>query len=166
MQCLDPRPFKGFVQVGIPSRPKLDNIEEGLQNRLVLIVAARCAQGHERLSVLQYDARRQGVPRARSGTQLRGAFRIQPELFTADAHADASVTQNHGAGNPAAARRAVEDVAVLVDDGDVGGVLDAAIHHLRDVNRGGGSRSARDVRGPVFPLFHFGIKRQRIAGLE
>jgi hypothetical protein len=35
---------------------------------------------------------------------LVGLGLIQPELFTADAHADAGVTEDHGTANPSATR--------------------------------------------------------------
>ncbi len=81
------------------------------------------ADRHEGLAVAQHDARRERVARSRARPQLRRARLVEPELLAAHAHADPGIAEDHGAADPAAARRRVEDVAVLIDDGDVGGVL-------------------------------------------
>ena len=101
---------------GIPAIPELDDVEERLQDRLVLVVAAGRAQRHQRLAVLEHQARRQRVARPRPRPDLVGAGLVEPELLAAHAHADAGVAEDHRAGHPAAARRGVEDVAGLVDD--------------------------------------------------
>src|SRR5882762_4812153 len=130
VQRLHPRPFEGLVQIGEPIGPELDDVEERLKDGLVLVVAARRADGHEGLTVLQDDAGRERVARAGARTQLRGARSVEPELLAPHAHADAGVAENDGAADPAAARGRVEDVAVLVDDGDMGRVLDRARDRL------------------------------------
>src|SRR5262249_7545115 len=139
---------------------------ERLQDRLVLIVAARGTQRQEGLAVLEHDARRESVAGPRAWTELRGAIFVQPELLPADAHPDTGVPQNYGARNPAATRRGVEYVPVLIDDRDVSGVLHDSVRYLSNVYRLRRSRRAGEVGGPVFPFFDFGIERQRISGLE
>src|ERR1041384_8519678 len=89
---LKPRPFECLVQIGIPCRPEFDDIEECLQNRLVLIVAAGRSQRHERLAVLQNNAWRQCVTRSSAWMQLRGTIRIEPEMLSANAHPDAGIS--------------------------------------------------------------------------
>ena len=78
------------------------------------------------------------------------AGRVEEELLAAHAHADAGVAENDGARDPAAARRGVEDVAVLVDDGDVrrvladaGGVEPARGLHIRGGDRRGAVGASR-----------------------
>src|SRR5437870_11301066 len=106
------------MEVGIPIAPELDNIEECLKDRLILIVAARSSQRHHRLSVFEDDAGCQRVTRSRARPQLRGARRIEPELLASHAHADAGITKNDGAADPAAAGRTVEYIAGAVNDRD------------------------------------------------
>src|SRR5229473_7764580 len=123
MQRLDARPFERLVEVRIPVGPELHDIEKRLQDRLVLVVAAGRADRHEGLTVAQHDAWRQRIAWPRPRAQLGGTGFVEPELLAAYAHADPGVAQDHSAADPAAARCRVEDVAVAVDDGDVGGVL-------------------------------------------
>src|SRR5262249_49451709 len=131
MQRLNARPLKRFVQVRIPVIPKLHNVQESLKYRLILIVSTRCAQGHERLTVCQYDAWGQRVARARSRPQLRGACGIEPELLTSHTHSDTCIAKNDGAANPATTRSAVEDVACAIDNCDMRRVLDRASNRFR-----------------------------------
>src|SRR5579883_2338956 len=88
VQRLHAGPFKGLVEVRIPVRPELDDIEECLEYRLVLVVAPGRAERHQRLPVLQNDARCERVARARPRPELRGPRWVQPELLAANAHAD------------------------------------------------------------------------------
>src|SRR5262245_51243927 len=104
------------MQVRIPVVPKLDHIEKRLQDGLVLIISAGSSQCHERLSVPQHNAWRQGVARTRAWSQLCGACGIEPELLATYAHADPGVSENHGAAYPTAARCAVEHISGAVDN--------------------------------------------------
>src|SRR6266478_7054251 len=123
MQRLDARPFERLVEVRIPVGPELYDVEKRLQDRLVLVVASGRADRHEGRAVAQHDAWRQRVARPRPRAQLGGAGFVEPELLAAHAHADPRLAEDDGPADPAAAGRRVEDVAVAVDNGDVGGVL-------------------------------------------
>src|SRR5439155_5165508 len=121
---------------------------------LILIVAARGPQRHERLTVSQHDAGRERVSRSSAWPQLSRAGFVQPELLSSHAHADAGVPQNHRARNPTAARRAVEDVAFAIDDRDVRGVLDGPAKWLGIRGWLVRTIAVADVGHPIFPLFH------------
>src|SRR5258706_1490866 len=47
VQRLHPRPFESLMQIREPIGPELDDIQERLKDGLVLVVAARRADGHE-----------------------------------------------------------------------------------------------------------------------
>src|SRR5690349_19135163 len=68
MHRLHAWPREGGMEVWIPVVPELDDIEERLQDRLLLVVAAGSADRHERLAVLENQARRQRVARPRPRT--------------------------------------------------------------------------------------------------
>ena len=123
VQRLHARALERAVQVRIPVVPELDDAQERLEDRLLLIVAARRADAHHRHVALEDDARCQRVARAGAGAELVRPRLVEPELLAADAHADAGVAEDDGAVDPAAARRHIEDVAVLVDHRDVRRVL-------------------------------------------
>src|SRR5262249_25859177 len=91
VKSLHPRPFERFVEVRIPVIPKLDNIQERLNNRLILIIPAWSSDPHKRFSIFQDNARRQRVSGAGTRTDLRGTFRIKPELLATDTHPDAGI---------------------------------------------------------------------------
>jgi len=50
---LRPRAFEGDVEVGVPVVPKLQDAQERLENRLVLVVAAWRADGQHGVSPLK-----------------------------------------------------------------------------------------------------------------
>src|SRR5258706_11838902 len=166
MQRLEAGPLESLVQVRVPVGPELNNGEECLQDCLVLVVTTRGTQRHERLAVTAHDTWCQRVARARTWPQLCSARLVEPKLLAADAHANASVTEDDSTGNPAAARRAIEDVAGPIDDCDVGSVLYRAGHWLRIWQRRIGLGLLRNIRNPVFPLFDRAVVRQRVAGDE
>jgi hypothetical protein len=116
-------PFEGGVQVRVPVVPEIDHAQEGLEDGLVLIIAAGRAEGHDRHIAAENHAGCERVAWAGVRADLVGPGLIQPELFAAHAHADAGVAQDHGAGNPAATGGGVEEIAVLIDNGHVGSVL-------------------------------------------
>src|SRR5207249_317061 len=70
VQRLHARPLECFVQVRVPVVPKLHDIQERRQDRLILIVAAGCTNRHKRLSIPQHDARSKRVCRTGARTQL------------------------------------------------------------------------------------------------
>src|SRR5713226_6592080 len=123
MRGRDTRPFERFMQIRIPRWPELGDVEERLENCLLLVVTTGRSDRHERLAILEHDARRQRISRPLPWPELSGHLGIEPELLATHAHRDARVAENDRATNPAAARRAVEDVARAVDDRDVRGVL-------------------------------------------
>src|SRR5690348_10834267 len=127
MRRLHARALERLVQVRVPVAPEFDDAEKRLQNGLLLIVPAWGSKRHHRRVALEDETRRQRVPWSRARANLIRAGLVEPELLAAHAHADAGVAENHGAGDPAAARRGIEEIAVAVDDRDVRGVLgDAA----------------------------------------
>src|SRR5687767_5423688 len=123
MQSLHSGLLKRGMQVRIPVVPKFHNAQEGLQDRLILVIATRRAERHHRRIALEDQARRERVARTCTWTNLIGSFLVQPKLLAANAHADARVTEDHGTWYPPTTRSDVEDVAVFVDDGNVRGLL-------------------------------------------
>ena len=103
---------------------------------------------HERLAVTAHDTRCQCVARARTWPQLRSARLVEPKLLAADAHADASITEDDSTGNPTPARRTIKDVAGPVDDRDMGSVLYRAGHWLCIWQRRTGLGLLRNIRNP------------------
>src|SRR5262249_16379482 len=145
VQSLDSRPLKSLVQVGVPIRPELHHIEEGLDDSLLLVIATWRPDGHERLAIPQHDTRCQRVSWPGAWPKLRGARLVEPKLLAANTHSDARVAKDDRTSDPATARRAVEDVAVLVDDGDVGCVLGRTRHWLRIRHRSADFAAIGDV---------------------
>src|SRR5689334_21134652 len=113
MHRLHARPGKCRMKVRIPVVPELDDVEERLQNGLLLIVAPRSADCHERLAVFQDKTGRQGVARARAGFHVVRALLLEEELLATAAHLDSRVAKDDASAYPSAARRRVEHVAVL-----------------------------------------------------
>src|SRR5215469_12070792 len=127
MPSLHTGPLEGGVQVGVPVVPEIDHAEQGLEDRLLLVIPAGGADGHDGYVAFKDHARSERVAWAGVRTDLVGLRLIQPELLAADAHADSRVAEDHGAGNPSARRCGVEEIAVLIDDGYMRGVFgDAA----------------------------------------
>src|SRR4029453_18140659 len=109
MQCLYTGPFERGMQVRIPVVPELHHTQERLQDRLILVITTRRAERHHRRVTLEDQTRRQRVARARVRANLVRSRLVQPELFTANAHADARITENHRAWHPATTRGHIED---------------------------------------------------------
>src|SRR5689334_20908639 len=72
MQRLYARPSERLVQIRIPLGPEFHDVQEGLKDRLLLVVAARRAEGQKRLALAEHDRRRQGITRTRSRPELSG----------------------------------------------------------------------------------------------
>ena len=115
--------LEGGVQIWIPVAPEIHHTQQGLQYRLVLVVAAGRAQSHHRYIALEDHAGGKRVARPGMRTNLVCLGLVEPELLSADTHADARFAQNHCAGNPAAAGRYVEDIAFFIDNCHVRGVF-------------------------------------------
>src|SRR5262245_33831892 len=107
------------MQVRIPVIPEVDDAEKGLQNRLVLIVAARRADSHHRGITLEDETRRQRVTRLRSWPDLGCASRFEPELLTADTHPDSGIFKDDGAIDPSSTWSDIENISIFIDDGHV-----------------------------------------------
>src|SRR5688500_12905714 len=97
MECLQSRPLECRVEVRVPLVAELDDVEEGLQHGLFLIVAAGSAECEIGLSIAQHDAWRERIPRTRARPQLGGASRIQPELLASCRQSDPRVADDHTA---------------------------------------------------------------------
>ena len=152
------------MQVRVPLRPELDDVQQALKNGLFLVVAPGCADRHERLAVLQHDARRQRVARPRARTQLGRARLVEPERLSANAHHDARGSEDDGRREPGTARCAVEHIAVAVDDRNMRRVLDDPGGGIVIARHGRRRHGIGKVRDPVRPRLHLGIERQRVAG--
>src|SRR5262245_5018718 len=165
---LDARTLEGAVQVGIPRVPELDRAQERLENGLLLVVTAGTAKREQRRAVLEDEARRQRVARTRMRPDLVGPRRVEEELLTAHAHADTGIAQDAAARDPAAARRGIEYVAVLVYNRDMCRVLADAgrveTERRLDVGerRGIVGRRLGDIRPPVRPRLHLAVIFHRI----
>src|SRR6266403_3526855 len=110
MLCVKAGSFDSFLRV----HAKLNHIQQHLQQTLVLIVAARCAEHHEGLAVFQYQCRCQ----SNSGTfawrdHVRTIWISQGRLQTLT-HQDTCIAGNY-CRQPGAAGRGAEQVAVLVN---------------------------------------------------
>ena len=136
VQRLHAGPSERVVEVRIPLRPELHDVQERLEDGLLLVVAAGRADRHERLAVAQHDARRQRVARAGPRPQLAGACLSSQNDSPRTLMAIPVLPRIDRGRNPRAARRAVEDVAVAIDHRDVRRVLDDAGGEL-GVRRGG-----------------------------
>ena len=100
-----------------------EDVQQHHQNLLILIVAAGRADRQERLAVPQHDSRRQGGARSFPTDQNIGTVRVQIKDRHAVAERHARIARHIGAAQqPAGTRGATEQIALLVDHFDGGGV--------------------------------------------
>src|SRR5439155_2893 len=66
-----PNLHEAFEWVGEPVVPELDNVQERLKDRLILIVSSGRTDRHKRLAIPQHDAGCERVSRAGARSQLR-----------------------------------------------------------------------------------------------
>ena len=121
--------------------PKLDQVEEHLQQRLILVVPARRREGREGLAPLQHDRRREGNPRALARPQLIRMARLQEEALQPVRDGNPRLAGEKGR-QPCPARRRREDVPRRIDDVDTRRVVGPLVE--------------RDARGP-----RLGLARRR-----
>ncbi len=107
--------------------------QEGDQRPLLLLVAARRAEGEPGLAVAQRHRGRQRGARPLAGLERSRHGGVQPEHLAARAQAEAELGNDRRALQPAAAGRGRDHVAVPVDHVEMHGV---AGHHSVAAERG------------------------------
>ena len=144
-----PRSFHSLLRV----HAKLNNIEQHLKQRLILIVTAGRAQDHVWLATPEHQRRRERDARALTGRDHVWTFRIGERGLQALAHQNTRVAGNN-CRQPGAARRSTKKIAVFVDYVDAGRVVGP--FYLRN------SRDAAAVFGDAGK---YGLHVQWVAGL-
>src|SRR6185369_14207700 len=101
---------------------ELDDVQQHLDERLILVIAAGRREHHERFAVLEHKSWSEGDPRALARLKnVRMTF-FQKERLHTLAEQDASVT-GYDCRKPRTRRSRAEQITVLVDDVDAGGVV-------------------------------------------
>src|ERR1700741_1343823 len=110
------------VDRGLEPEPEEGVGEEEPQRPLVLLVASGRAEGEPGLAFEKCERRAQGCARSLAALYVIGVIGVEVEHLCAGTQAEAETVDDGRALQPTSTRRAGDQVAVPVGDGDVAGV--------------------------------------------
>src|SRR5204863_1851864 len=119
--------------------------EEGLERPLILLVAARRAEGKMRIAAPGDERRRERRPRALARLErVREPF-LEPKHLRARAETESELGDHRRTPQPAAARGRGDHVPEAIDDVEMHGVASRRLAHAgRDGHLAAWSRKPRD----------------------